>query len=214
MSALSPSLDAALAGDRAIVTLLLSVALPGRTMRLLAGGRGYVDWNGNRYSDMDAVFGTINSIDAIEDGDGDQAPALGFTMLPPNDVAAATLGAPGNQGSAVSVWLAGLHPVTGYLIPDPYLLFQGQIDQPIFRPGRQSREVAFECVSQFELLLEEDEGARLSDAFQKATWPGEDGFANVTGIENTIYWFTAMPNSTIATGNTAPPRRPVASHPL
>lgn len=197
MTALTPGMDAALAGDRALVTLLIETILPAHTMRLLVGG-GAIAWGGNSYGSTDSVFGTLGAIDAIEDGDGDQAPALAMTLVPPNTTTAATLCDPSYQGSSNKVWLAGIDPATGLLVPDPYLLFAGQIDQPTLNVSRGGLTVDFECVSQFELLLEDDEGARLSDAFQQSIWPGETGFANITGIERDIYWGLASPSGSIA----------------
>jgi hypothetical protein len=101
-------------------------------------------------------------------------------MIPPSSTAAATLCDPLYQGSSINVWLAGINPATGLLVPDPYLLFAGQVDQPTLNVDKGALSVDFECVSQFDLLLEDDEGSRLSDAFQQSIWPGETGFANQT----------------------------------
>lgn len=195
MSALTSQMDAALAADRALVTLFLKIGLPGHTIRLLYGS-GAVAWGSEVFTGEDALYGTLGSVDPIEDGTGDQAPSFSFSMHPPSNAAAAALAAAGNQGSAVQVWLAAIHPTSGLLIPDPYLLFTGEIDQPQLEVDAHSRQVDFECISDFERLLEEDEGARLSDAFHQSIWPGELGFANVTGVEQTVFWGVANPNPT------------------
>lgn len=194
MSGLSPSLDTALAQDRAIVTLFIDIELPTHSIRLLVGG-ATLSWSGVDFSDEDSVFGTLAAIDPIEDGEGDQAPGIGITMFPPGESSAAALSSPTFQGSPVKVWLAGVSPTTGLLIPDPYLLFSGEVDQPILKIGANHRSVDLECVSQFDRLLEDDEGARLSDAFHNSIWPGETGFANVTGLERDIYWGLATPSA-------------------
>lgn len=192
MTALSSGLDSLLAGDRALVTLLIEAVLPGHTIRLLVGA-GSLTWGAKTFTDTDTTFGTLAAIGEIEDGDGDLAPAWSFSMLPPSDTAAATLCSPTYQGSVVNLWLAGIDMATGLLVPDPYLLFSGMLDQPMLKVGHGGRQVDFECVSQFEMLLEDDEGARLSDAFHQSIWPGETGFSNITGIEETIYWGMASP---------------------
>ena len=79
------------------------------------------------------------------------------------------------------------------MVPDPYLLFLGAFDQPELRVDRGVLEIDIECSSAFDLLLEDDEGARLSDAFHQSIWPGELGMLNMTGIENDIYWGMATP---------------------
>lgn len=195
MSALTPQMDAALSADRAIVALLIEVILPGHALRLLSGS-GAIAWGAKTFSGLDSVFGTLGGVDAIEDGTGDQAPAFSFSMVPPSNSSAAELASAGYQGSPVQTWLAAIHPTSGQLVPDPLLLFTGQLDQPRLTIGQNSRLVEFECVSDFDRLLEADEGATLSDAFHKSIWPGELGFANVTGAEQTVYWGTTDPNPT------------------
>lgn len=201
MSALTPSLDSALSEDRAMVTLLIEVQLPApaAALRLMAGS-GFLVWGAKTFLGEDPTFGTLGSIDAIEDGTGDEAPAIGFTMFPPDNATAAQLASPTYQGSPVYVWLAGIYPATGTLVPDPYLLFAGELDQPTLTIDRGQRQIDFDCVSAFERLLEDDEGARLTDAFHQSIWPGETGFANVTGIEKTVYWGTATPAGAVQTG--------------
>ncbi|WP_374649108.1 hypothetical protein [Rhizorhabdus sp.] len=204
MSALSTQMESALSADRATVTLLIEVTLPDHVMRLLAGA-GAVAWGTKTFAGVDSRFGTLAAADAIEDGAGDQAPAFSFTVMPPSNIAAADIASASYQGSPVSVWLAAVHPTSGLLIPDPYLLFTGVLDQPVLKVGRGTRSVDFDCVSDFDRLLEEDEGARLTDSFHQSLWPGELGFANVTGVEQTVYWGTANPNPGAPIYTTLPP---------
>lgn len=192
MTGLTLSFDNALAQDRALVTLFIQVEFPTHTMRLMVGA-ATLNWDGVDFGDVDTLFGTLGAIDEIEDGEGDQAPGLGFTMFPPSNSTAAQLSAPGNQGSPVKVWLAGISPVTGLVIPEPYLLFAGEMDQATLNIGKGTRSVDLDCISEFDRLLEDDEGARLSDAFHQSIWPGETGMANVTGVEEAIYWGLATP---------------------
>lgn len=193
MSALTGQMDAALAADSAVVTLLVETTLPDHDLRLLFGS-GAVPWGPKTFAGIDSQFGVLAAVEAIEDGTGDEAPGFSFTMHPPSNASAAELASADYQGSPVAVWLAAINPSTGQLVPDPYLLFTGQLDQPRLTIGRGSRAVDFDCVSDFERLLEADEGARLSDAFHQSVWPGELGFANVTGVEQTVYWGVADPN--------------------
>lgn len=193
MSALNPYLQAALDADRATVTLLLEITLPNYALRLLVGS-GFLPWGQKMFLGDDPNFGTIAAIDEVEDGEGDQAPSFGFSMFPPSTAAAAQLCSASYQNSPVSVWLAGVYPDTGLLVPDPYLIFSGFLDQQTLKVGKGTREVDFQCVSQFDLLLANDEGAYLSDAFHQSIWPGETAFANITGIEQSIYWGVATPN--------------------
>ncbi|WP_174291001.1 hypothetical protein [Sphingomonas bacterium] len=195
MSSLTPAVDAALRADRIVVTLLIEANLPGGPMRLMFG-IGAIAWGAKVFRDTDDSFGALASIDAIEDGDDDEAPPFTFTMLPPTDAAAAAVCNPLNQGAEVFVWLAALDPATMLLIPDPELLGYFQWDVATLMPDAGSREVEIECVSAFDLLLEDDEGARLTDAFHQSIWPGEAGCANVTGLTEPRYWGMATPRVT------------------
>ncbi|UAK24179.1 hypothetical protein [Sphingomonas nostoxanthinifaciens] len=193
MSALSPGLDNALTQERALIAMLIRAELPGHTMRLLVGGAGAISWGSDVYSDVDPIFGTIAAMDSFEDGAGDEAPDWSFSMYPPSNSTAAQLCSPTYQEAPVYVYLAAFSPFTGLLIPDPYLYQSFLWDVGTLMPDRQKREVDIQCVSMFERLLEDDEGARLSDAFHQSIHPGETGFANVTGNERDIYWGLATP---------------------
>src|SRR3546814_20326641 len=87
------------------------------------------------------------------------------------------------QGSVVSLWLAAVDRATGAVIPEPLLLFTGELDQPTLTVDKGSRELEFECVSGFERLFDNEEGLRLADSWHQSVWPGEMGLANVTGIK-------------------------------
>ena len=195
MTSLTPAMDAALRGERLIVTLLIEANLPGGPMRLMFGV-GAITWGAKVFSDTDDTYGALAAIDAIEDGDDDEAPPFTFTMLPATDAAAAAVCNPLNQGSEVYVWLAALDPMTMRLVPDPALLGYFQWDIATLTPDAGTREVEVECVSAFDLLLEDDEGARLTDAFHESIFPGELGLANVTGLTETRYWGMATPRNT------------------
>ena len=188
-------MDAALRKERLVITLLIEADLPAGPMRLMFGV-GAILWGAKVFSDTDDTYGALAGIDAIEDGDDDEAPPFTFDMLPPTNAAAAALCNPLNQGSPVYVWLAALDTSTMLLVPDPTLLGYFQWDIATLMPDAGSREVEIECVSAFDLLLEDDEGARLTDAFHQSIWPGELGCANVTGLTEPRYWGMATPRDT------------------
>lgn len=199
MSQLTPAMDAALSADTPLVCGLLKITLPSGALRLMDGS-GQLVFGGEVYVGRDPVFGSLASVDAIEDGVGDEAPALSFTLLPGSDASAASLAAPEMQGSPVSLWLAAVDRTTGLVIPDPLLLFTGELDQPTLTVDKGVRELEFECVSGFERLFDNDEGIRLADSWHKGVWPGELGLSNVSGISKTIYWGVEAPVSSISYG--------------
>lgn len=184
---LATAFDAEMAKDRALVFGAVRIDLPGYTLRLLDGS-GVATFGGGTYTGIDATFGTLAAIGELSDGAGDQIPATNITILPPNDTAAATLAAPGMQGSIVTIHIGAIDPVTGAVIADPYLLFIGELDVPVITSGGAGRSVDYECVSVMERLFSDDEGQRLVDGFHQSIWPGETGYFDVTGVEQTIYW--------------------------
>lgn len=184
---LATAFDAEMAKDRVLVFGAVKIELPGYTLRLLDGS-GVATFGGGTYTGFDATFGTLAAIGELSDGAGDQIPATSITILPPTNTAAATLAAPGMQGSIVTIHIGALNPVTGAVIADPYLLFIGEVDVPTITAGDSGRAVEYECVSISERLFAEDEGQRLVDGFHQSIWPGETGFFDVTGVEQTIYW--------------------------
>lgn len=192
MSALTPAVQAALAdGQRPFIAGLIRMDLPGYTLRLADGG--HVRWGSEDFVGRDPRFGVIASIGGFEDGVGDQAPALSLELFPGTTVAATDLSRPDMQGSRVRMWLAVIDPSTGAPIPDPYLIFSGEVDQTVLTAGRGDRRVRFELVSGFERFFENEEGTRLSDAFHQSIWPGETGLANVTGVQKRVYWGAEAP---------------------
>jgi hypothetical protein len=196
MTTLTTGMDTALRADAPLIFGALKIELPGYTLRLLDGA-GKIVFGGETYVGRDDTYGVLAAIDQIDDGVGDQAPSLSITLTPGTDAGAAALLSPGVQGSTVQLWLGVLDRATGVPIPDPDLLFYGEVDVPTLKAGKGSRSVALDCVSGFERLFADDEGIRLSDAFHKTVWSGETGLANVTGVTKKIYWGTESGGSAV-----------------
>src|SRR3546814_15206260 len=90
MSQFTPAMETALAAETPLVVGLLKIELPDATIRLLDGS-GQLVFDGETYTGRDRVFGSLAAVEAIEDGVGDEAPALNFTLLPASDAASAAL---------------------------------------------------------------------------------------------------------------------------
>lgn len=181
----TPALDAALSAPQVTFFICGKLELPGTTVRLLDGA-GQVTWSEGTFVGSDPVYGSVAAIGAPGDGQEDQAPQLNITLNPPSDTAAVTLATPQMQGSRIRLWLGAI--VNGAVVADPYLLFDGQLDQPILEIDAGTRTLEYECVSSFERLFREDEGIRLSDANHKEVWPGETGLQDVSGITKQVLW--------------------------
>lgn len=180
--------------NRIGLTGLCKIELPDATVRLSDGG--FIVWGTDTFTSKDATFGTIASVDALEEGVDAEVPALDLVMFPASTAAAADLSQPGFQRSRVTFWLAEYDRETGLLDGDPDMLFDGQIDQTTLSGGRESRELAMTIVSTAERLFERNIGNSLSSSFHKSIWPGETGHDNATGLGKPVAWGVEAPPST------------------
>lgn len=184
----TPAMTAALQANPVTLFGAMQIDLKsGQTIRVLDGSAS-LTFNGGTFTGMDPLFGVISAIDAIQDGFGDEAPALSVTFLPASGASIATLASPSNQGSRIRIWLGAVNPTTGAVIADPIMLFDGEVDQITPTIGKGKREIDLDAVSGMERFFEVQEGVRLSSTFHKSVWPGETGLDGITGLENKIYW--------------------------
>jgi hypothetical protein len=197
MPALTAALDTALAGDRPLVFGALEILLPGRPVRLLDGS-GQLTLFGNTFVGEDTEFGVLAAVSSIADGLEDAAPSLNITLIPKSSAAAATLAAPGMQGSSVRLWAGAINQATGVAVSDPNLLFIGELDVATLRSGADGRTLEYEVTSVMERLFSTEEGQKLSDSFHQSIWPGETGLFDVTGVEFTVYWGVQPPQGVFA----------------
>ncbi|WP_267433778.1 hypothetical protein [Sphingomonas sp. GM_Shp_1] len=187
MTALTPALDAELRKDSPTVFGAVKIMLPDGTIRLIDGS-GVLRFGGETYVGEDPTYGVISDVENLTDGVGDSAPAIGLTLLPAGDAAAAALAAPSMQGAPVDIYVGAVNPATGGVIPDPHLIFAGEVDVPTLDAGEQGRTVEYEVTSVFERLFEDDESARLSAGHHRSIFPNEAGMDFVTGVAETVYW--------------------------
>lgn len=166
----------------------------GRKILLCDGG--WVHWGTEAYRSSHPQFGTIGSMQVFEEGVGDSVPAFKLTFLPVSTAAAADLSQPGMQGSRARFWIAEIDAATGLPIGTPDLQFDGMIDRPILRIGKQKRELDIEYVSTSERLFTIVDGNSLTSSFHKSVFPGELGEDNATGLTVGVAWGTeAQPGS-------------------
>lgn len=169
---------------------LVKIELPADTILLCDGG--FIEFASEIYRSADATFGTIGSVQALAEGQGDEVPALELTLLPSGDAAPADLLQPGFQRSRVRFWIGEYDLDTGLLDGTPDLMFDGQIDQTTLKVGA-TRELAMSVVSTAERLFERNTGNSLSDSWHQSVWPGEKGHANATGLSVPVAWGAESP---------------------
>ncbi len=196
MTSFSAGVDAALAGQSVLPFFAVEILLPGNTIRLL-DGPGTVTFSSKTFVGRHSTFGALGPISDIADGVSEEAPRITITVLPPSNAAAATLAAANAQGASVSVWFGTLNPATGLVSDAPELRFIGEVDVPNLRVGQGARSVEFEVSSVWEKLFDDDEGARLSDAFHQWVRPGELGFQYHAETQRQLPWGADVPRPTV-----------------
>lgn len=190
---MTPDLALALAQPAVTYFVAVEIVFPSRTVRLL-DGQGQLTLFGNTFAGSDAVFGTLGAIEEIEEGSGDDAPALSIDLYPPAGSAPATIADPAMQGSPVRIWIGAIDGSTGAVVPDPESLGLFEVDVPVLNWSQTSRRLSLQLVSGLERAFDGDRGNALSNAFHQSVWPGELGLSYVTGITQRIYWGQRAPS--------------------
>lgn len=185
----------ALEANSPTTVLLLTVVLPGGTIRLTDGG--FVVWSGNTYDSRDEVYGTMGAVEEIEDGVDNTAGLCAITVLPPDDTALAALASPLVQGAPVTVHLGAVNRLTGLLEGEPELLFRGELNYARLGVG-DSWSLVLECTTEEGRQLEPNAAQMLTDSFHKSVWPGERGFEHVIELGRPIYWREDTPRGAIS----------------
>ena len=192
-----PALTAALAAETVWLFGAVRIDLAGIGGRAgplcLLDGAGRLEISGEVYKGSDDVFGSIDSIDAITESDGDEAPELLLTLLVPEAAGAAQIASPAMQGREVRVMVGAMNPHTGLVIGQPEVKFLGEIDVPVLSSSEAGRRVEFSIVSVFERLFEVDEGVRAQDGYHQSIHPGERGLEFMTGVDKNLYWGAKRP---------------------
>lgn len=187
-------LIAALGGPSVTGVVLVTLTLPGHTIRWTDGG--FVKWGAETYEEVDAVYGVLSSLEDVEDGVDDSATTWSFDMMPPPSALAALI-QPGVQGSVLTSHFGAVDRQTGLLIGEPDLLQRVELDQPNGTFMGSGDPLTWACVTEEARMLEESDEQRLTDAFHQSVWPDELGYVNVTGIKRKMYWRADDPSNAI-----------------
>lgn len=186
MTILSPALDAELAKDRATIFVAIQLDLAAASIKLLDSAMALREpFDG--FVGADATYGALASVDDFEDGAGDDAPGLSFTVAVPTAEAALAMSQESDQGARCRLWLGAANPDTGEVVGS-LLLFDGEMDVPTLNIGPGEQSVEYDVVSAMERYFEVEEGITLSPASHKTFWPGELGLDFVTGVTEPVYW--------------------------
>jgi hypothetical protein len=187
-----PTLQAALEAEAPFLFGAVKIEFYLYNLSLLDGS-GALTIGGDTYLGEDPLFGSIDSIDALEETIGDEAPEIRLTLNPPDATAAATLAHSGQQGARVTIMMGAYDPATMSTIGTPEVLFLGEIDVPALEIGQGTRTVTYTNTSVFELMFEVNEGERASDGWLQSIFPGALGLQYMTGTARNLYWGAKRP---------------------
>lgn len=176
---------------RPMACILVRIDMPGGPVCLTDGGFTQHDAGEGEgleiYYGSHSIYGALSSISPIKDGAEAQTTRIDLALLPPSDVAVAALANPSTQGVRVQWWEGVIDRDGGLLIGLPELKFDGEIDKPRFQVG-DGWALTLECGTQAERQLEPNADWRLNNAFHRRCWPGEQGLANVDGVNRKTEW--------------------------
>jgi hypothetical protein len=179
---------------------LLRIDLPARVIRL--SDFGDTRWGADLFESSDSIWGPVQAIGMGQEGIGDFATGGSISFSPPSVSSPGGLSHRTFQGSIMKFWIAEISRVTGLVVGNPVLQFQGWVD--VTRLGLQSKarvlDVAF--VDLLERLFLKREGNLANSRFHTSVWPGELGFENATGLQSNVAWGTeSPPRGTLGVGS-------------
>lgn len=191
---MEPALSAERRKAVSIRCILLRIAAPGGPICWTDGGIAIYDAGEGleAYYGEHPVYGLLSSVSGVTNGSGDQTTRPSLALLPKDDVAASVLGSPLIQGSKVKIWTGAIDRATGLLVSAPKLEFSGQVDQPAVTAGK-SLTMSMQLITDGSLQKETNADYRQNHVAHTRTWPGENGYANVSNAiqaTRTMEWRT------------------------
>jgi hypothetical protein len=205
MPALTTPMQTALAQPVLIPFVAVRLTLPTVTLALLTES-AVLTFAGSTFVGEDPTYGTLINVEDFDDGGEDEAPSIRISLSPKDLSALTALAAASNQGSRVEVWEGLVDKDLGTAVVDPVFVFDGYYDQPEWLP--MSLELRIECGSIFDLFMDNEEGARLTDSFHQSICPGEKGFQYVFETEDReLPWGSADKPRPVAKPLTVPRSR-------
>lgn len=149
-----------------------------------------------KFVGSDEDWGSIASMEAVEEGFADKAPKIRLGLHVPNNVAMAALAAPLNQESGVLMYHGAIDTTTGAAV-DYEMFFLGRLDRANRNIGLKSSTLELDLSTYWEALFEYDEGFRLNNQTQQAVYPGDLGLEYVTEVTRQLPWGADAPRPAV-----------------
>lgn len=182
----------ALLDDGPVLATLIRIELPDGVACLTDGG--FVDYAGERYLGNHPDYGILSAVSPIRDGAETQETRIDLTLFTGSDEGLAALSSPVAQDSRIQWWEGVIDPVSGLLIGEPDLMYDGVLDVAHLSVGSE-RPLVLTCGSQAERQLEPNADWRLNHNFHTRIWgPEERGLEHMTNVLKKSEWRERPPN--------------------
>lgn len=202
---ISPELKAAYSQPIFIAFGCLQIVLNTGEVISLLDGSSEVTFNDTTFRGSDETWGSLSSVEAVEEGIADTAPRCRIGLNTSSNEAMATLALPQNQGSVVLMWVGALDGMTGAVIPNPEVYFFGRLDRAQRAIGKGTATMELDLSTYWEELFLADEGFRLNAQFLRSIWPDDAGLDFVTEVTRQLPWGADVPRPQVISGYTNTP---------
>ncbi len=183
------------------IDLPATAELAAKTLRLLEGS-GAVTWGGMTFLGSDGDYGTWIGCEAITEQVATEAPKFTLTMGPLSDAAQQQMGQPIAQGSAVTIYGGYLDATTRQPLGTPETIWKGLLDIGKITLAQNQRYIELDVYCYAELMMQIDDGSKLTSSWHNQFYPNELGFQFVDYVQHTVPWGAQGPRPDQAIGAT------------
>ena len=174
------------------IDLPATADLPAKMLRLLDGS-GAVSWNGMTFVGSDGDYGAWLGCEAINERVATEAPKFAVTLGPLSDEAQQQMGQPGAQGSVVTIFSGYLDPVALQPLGTPETVWSGMLDIGKITLSPNKRTIALDVYCAAELMMQTDDGSKLTSSWHNQFYPAELGFQYVDFVTHPVPWGSSGP---------------------
>ena len=169
------------------ISLAATADLPAKVLRLLDGS-AVISWSGMTFVGSDGDYGSWIGCDPITEQGATEAPKFAVTLGPLTDEAMQQMGQQAAQGSPVVIYSGYLNRQTGQPYGVPETVWNGLLDIGNITLDQNSRTITLDIYCYAELMMQTDDGSKLTSSWHNQFYPAELGFAYVDYVTHTVPW--------------------------
>lgn len=196
---LAPVHASAVAASHYTTVEAVQIRLPNITLNLLSASsvaKFVVGTTLTTFIGSHSEYGALGSLGQVGLSMEASSPVWKFSIMPNSPAALAALVSPAAQGSVVQYWTLVTDPATGAVL-NAHRLWKGRIDTQVATLTVGGLRVDIDVLTPTELLMAENEGERLTVAWQQLHFPGQKGLANnVEAMEQPMWGVDRTTNPT------------------